>query len=314
MVHSQIERGLSDNTISSYRRDLQRWREFCALVAVDAGRVAPEQVTEYLARLRSGAPPARRAYRPASVARMLVTVRVFYRWLVREGQLDVDPTAKVGAPARPLALPKAIPFDQVVRLIELPSGDPMGRRDSAILETLYGAGLRISELVSLDVDDVDVEEGSVLVRTAKGGKARRVPLGGAACAAVGAYLTVTRPSLAERAPAGTASGALWLNSRGGRLTRQGAWKLLKTYARNAGLDEAVSPHTLRHSFATHMLDAGADIRVVQELLGHASLTTTQIYTLVSQSRLKEVYLTSHPRARHPRGGTKSGSRSGGTEG
>ncbi len=298
MVHSQIERGLSDNTISSYRRDLGRWREFCGLAGVDAGRVAPEQVTEYLARLRSGRPPARRAYRPATVARMLVTVRVFYRWLVREGQLSVDPTAKVGAPKRPLSLPKAIAVEQVVKLIELPSEAPMGRRDSAILETLYGAGLRISELVSLDVDDLDLEEGSVLVRTPKRGKARRVPLGRIACTAVGAYLTITRPDLATRAPAGASSGALWLNARGGRLTRQGAWKLLKGYARVAGLGEAVSPHTLRHSFATHMLDAGADIRVVQELLGHASLTTTQIYTLVSQSRLREVYLTSHPRARN----------------
>lgn len=297
IIHSQIERGLSDNTILSYRRDLQRWREFCGLAGVDAGRVAPEQVTDYLARLRSGAPPARRAYRPATVARMLVTVRVFYRWLVREGQLAVDPTAKVGAPKRPLSLPKAIALEQVVRLIELPSEDPMGRRDSAILETLYGAGLRISELVSLDVDDLDLEEGSVLVRTAKGGRARRIPLGRAACETTGAYLTITRPDLATRAPAGAPSGALWLNARGGRLTRQGTWKLIKGYARLAGLDEAVTPHTLRHSFATHMLDAGADIRVVQELLGHASLTTTQIYTLVSQSRLREVYLTSHPRAR-----------------
>lgn len=306
LIHSQIERGLSDNTVSSYRRDLQRWKEFCILTGADAGRVAPEQVTEYLARLRAGAPPARRVYRPASVARMLVTVRVFYRWLVREGQLAADPTAKVGAPKRPLSLPKAIALEQVVRLIELPQDDPLGRRDSAILETLYGAGLRISELVSLDVDDIDLDEGSVLVRTAKGGRARRVPLGRAACASISAYLTITRPDLATRALAGASSGALWLNARGGRLTRQGAWRLLKRYARLAGLDAAVSPHTLRHSFATHMLDAGADIRVVQELLGHASLTTTQIYTLVSPSRLKEVYLTSHPRARNPNPGAAGG--------
>lgn len=312
IVHSQIERGLSDNTISSYRRDLQRWREFCGLADVDAGRVAPEEITEYLARLRSGAPPARRAYRPASVARMLVSVRVFYRWLVIEGQLAADPTAKVGAPKRPLSLPKSISLEQVVRLIELPSEEPMGRRDSAILETLYGAGLRISELVGLDVDDLDLEQGSVLVRIAKGGRARRIPLGRAACTTVGAYLTVTRPGLARRAPAGAPPEALWLNVRGGRLTRQGAWKLLKGYARLAGLSDAVSPHTLRHSFATHMLDAGADIRVVQELLGHASLTTTQIYTLVSQSQLKEVYLTSHPRARKPLTGMAKTDRTSGT--
>lgn len=297
LTYSQIERGLSDNTIASYRRDLRRWREFCHLAGVAAEDVAPEQVTDYLGRLRSGAAPAGRPYHPSSVARMLVTVRVFYRWLVREGQLASDPTAKLGAPKRPLSLPKAIAIEQVVRLVELPSDAPMGRRDGAILEMLYGAGLRISELVALDVDDVDLEEGSVLVRTAKGGRSRRVPLGRAACSAVGAYLTITRPALAARTPAGALSGALWLNARGGRLTRQGAWKLVKGYARLAGLDDAVSPHTLRHSFATHMLDAGADVRVVQELLGHASLTTTQIYTLVSHTHLKEVYLTSHPRAR-----------------
>ncbi len=164
-----------------------------------------------------------------------------------------------------------------------------------ILESLYGAGLRISELVGLDVDDVDLDASTVLIRAGKGSKSRRVPLGSMAIKAVGAYTTQTRPALVTRGSSGRS--ALFLNARGGRLSRQGCWKILKTYARRASLSDKVSPHTLRHSFATHMLDAGADIRVVQELLGHASLATTQVYTLVSDSRLREVYLTSHPRAR-----------------
>jgi integrase/recombinase XerD len=182
-------------------------------------------------------------------------------------------------------------------LVEAPNKDLLGRRDRAILEVLYGAGVRISELVALDVDDVDLDEPSILVRAGKGNKARRLPLGRAARRALEAYLSLTRPELAVRGTASKARGALILNARGGRLSRQGCWKILKGYARAAGLADRVSPHTLRHSFATHMLDAGADIRAVQELLGHASVATTQVYTLVSDRRLREVYLASHPRAR-----------------
>jgi integrase/recombinase XerD len=226
---------------------------------------------------------------------MLVSVRALYRFLEREGHRTSDPTAKIGIPKKPRSIPKAISLEDVERLIELPGDDLLGRRDRAILEVLYGAGLRISELVGLDVDDVDLDEGSVLVRAGKGSKARRVPVGRAARAALGDYLAVSRRELAGRS--GGAKGAVFLNARGGRLSRQGCWKILKGYARRAHLADRVSPHTLRHSFATHMLDAGADIRVVQELLGHASLATTQVYTLVSDSRLREVYLASHPRAR-----------------
>jgi integrase/recombinase XerD len=196
-------------------------------------------------------------------------------------------------------LPKAIPIPDVERLIELPSSDLLGRRDRAILEVLYGTGVRISELAALDVDDIDLDGGSVLVRSGKGGKGRVVPVGRAAREALRDYLGVTRPELAKKLKGGPAAhrAALFLNARGGRLSRQGCWKILKAYARAAGLEEKVSPHTLRHSFATHMLDGGADIRVVQELLGHANVTTTQVYTLVTDRRLREVYLTSHPRAR-----------------
>lgn len=295
IAHLQFERGLAANTIAAYRRDLATFREYCRVADVDPERAEPEDFTEYLERLRSGAPPADKPFAPTSVARMLVSVRALYRFLAREGHRANDPTAKLGSPKKPRSIPRAISLEDVERLIELPGDDVLGRRDRAILEVLYGAGLRISELVGLDVDDVDLDDGTVLVRAGKGSKSRRVPLGRAGRAAVGDYVAVARRELAKRS--GRAGGAVFLNARGSRLSRQGCWKILKGYARRAHLADRVSPHTLRHSFATHMLDAGADIRVVQELLGHASLATTQVYTLVSDSRLREVYLASHPRAR-----------------
>lgn len=293
---ARSERGLSDNTVAAYRRDLAAWREFCRLTAADPAKISAAQLTDYLERLRRGRPPARQAMASSSVARMIVSLRSFYRFLAREGYVETDPTATVGVPKRPRSIPKAISLGEVERLLGLPPPDLLGRRDRAILEVLYGAGLRISELVGLDVDDVDTEERSILVRAGKGSKSRRTPLGRAARAAVDDYLTLSRPELVRRGGGRGARGALFVNARGGRLSRQGCWKILKGYARVGGLEERVSPHTLRHSFATHMLDAGADIRVVQELLGHSSLTTTQVYTLVSDARLREVYLASHPRA------------------
>lgn len=290
----RFEKGLADNTVAAYRRDLTVWQRFCAQRGIDVHAASAAQVTDYLEYLR--APRAGEGiYSPASVARMVVTLKAFHRFLVREGGSDTDPTAQLGSPKRPRSIPKAIPLEDVERLLELPSSDGLGRRDRAILESLYGAGLRISELVGLDVDDVDLDEGSVLVRGGKGGKSRRVPVGRAARSAVGDYLTTLRPELARKSAGGAA--ALFLNARGGRLSRQGCWKILRRYAELAGLEDRVSPHTLRHSFATHMLDAGADIRVVQDLLGHASLATTQVYTLVSDSKVREVYYSSHPRAR-----------------
>ncbi|HEX2294595.1 MAG TPA: site-specific tyrosine recombinase XerD [Actinomycetota bacterium] len=295
--HLGLERGLSENSVLAYRRDLAKWVAFCTGAGVTLEDARPEHVTEFLDRLRKGRPPATVAMAPSSVARTLVSVRALYRFLVREGGLESDPTARVGSPARPRSLPKAISLEQVERLLESPPRDLLGRRDAAMLEVLYGAGLRISELVALDVDDVDLEDAVVLVRSGKGGKGRMVPLGGAARKALDEYLVRSRPELVRRSGGRGAAGALFLNSRGGRLGRQGCWKVLKQHARTAGLDRVVSPHTLRHSFATHMLDAGADIRVVQELLGHSSLATTQVYTLVSDRHLHEVYVTSHPRAR-----------------
>lgn len=294
--HLSYERGLSENSVAAYRRDLAKWVAHCAASGVDPRAAVHADVTDFLDRLRTGRPPATAPMAPSSVARTLVSVRAFSRFLVREGRADADPTARVGSPSRPRPIPKAISLEQVERLIETPPRDLLGRRDVAMLEVLYGAGLRISELVDLDVDDVDLDHGSVLVRSGKGGKGRTVPLGRAARTAVSAYLVASRPELLARSARG-GTPALFLNARGGRLGRQGCWKVLKQHARTAGLDRVVSPHTLRHSFATHMLDAGADIRVVQELLGHSSIATTQVYTLVSDRHLHEVYVTSHPRAR-----------------
>jgi integrase/recombinase XerD len=295
----RFEKGLAENTVSAYRRDLLLWRAFCAESKTDPKRVIADDLTSFLERLRAGRFPASKPFSPSSVARLVVSLRGLYRFLVREGRVDNDPTAGLGVPKLPRSLPKAIPLEDVERLIDLPDTSPLGRRDKALIEVLYGTGLRISELAALDVDDIDVEEGTLLVRAGKGNKSRVIPVGRAARKAVADYLTVTRSELVKKGVKRSAQdrSALFLNARGGRLSRQGCWKILKGYARTGGLEDKVSPHTLRHSFATHMLDAGADIRAVQELLGHASLATTQVYTLVSDQRLREVYLTSHPRAR-----------------
>ena len=299
--HVELERGLARNTVQAYHRDLNLWRRYLAAQEVDPATVDDDDFTRYLESLRAGTPPFDHPFAASSVARMLVSVKALYKFVAREGYLDRDPSARVGSPKKPRSIPKAIPVEDVERLLEAPGDDLLGRRDRAILETLYGGGLRISELVALDVDDVDLDGGTVLVRAGKGSKSRRVPLGRAARAAIGDYLVRTRPELVARGRARRAAAGLFVNARGSRLTRQGCWKILKGYARGAGLEERVSPHTLRHSFATHMLDAGADIRVVQELLGHASLATTQVYTLVSDRRLREVYFASHPRAKAPAG-------------
>lgn len=300
LSHLRFEKGLASNTVDAYRRDLAAFERFCKdrkIVPTDA---KPRDITAYLEAAREGLPPFERPLARASVARALVAVRSFFRFMVREGALPLDPTAKVGALSRSRSIPKAIPLEDVEKLIESAPDSLLGLRDRAIFEVLYGSGLRISEMVDLDVDDIDLETGSLKVRSGKGSKARLVPLGGQGRRAVTAYLQRSRPALLVSSKQSTARGALFLNARGTRLSRQGCWKILKGYAGLAGLGEKVSPHTLRHSFATHMLDRGADIRVVQELLGHASLSTTQVYTLVSDKRLKEVYMASHPRAKSKR--------------
>ena len=300
--HLQVERGASANTLSSYRRDLARYRAFLETRDItDAGAVTERDVSDFLASLREGG-PEQPPLAASSAARTLVAVRGFHRFLVLEGDVSADPANGVPPPRPPSRLPKAIPVESVERLLDAASvGDtPVSLRDRALFEVLYGAGARISEAVGLDVDDLDLgslrgtDEPASVRLLGKGDKQRVVPLGRYAVAALDAYLVRARPVLAI---AGRGTPALFLNQRGARLSRQSAWGTLQQAAARADLGGHVSPHTLRHSFATHLLDGGADVRVVQELLGHASVTTTQIYTLVSPQRLREVYAGAHPRAR-----------------
>jgi len=289
--HLRAERGLAANTIEAYRRDLARYGEYLLQIGIrDPREVAADDLEAFVGWLRSTGGGGGRSYAESSVARMVVAVRGFHRFLAREGLAVEDVAADVATPRAARTLPKALSLADVELLLGAPAGDgPLVPRDRAILELLYGAGLRISELTGLDVDDVDRVDRLVRVR-GKGDKERVVPYGELAAEAIDAWLVRGRPSVVGRVP------ALFLNARGGRLTRQGAWKLIRRHAEKVGLGTKVSPHTLRHSFATHLLDGGADVRVVQELLGHASVTTTQIYTLVSRAALRQVYERAHPRA------------------
>lgn len=294
--HLTVERGLSVHTVAAYRRDLERYAAFLRTRGItDARRVDDRAVTAHVAAVSASTYGDGKPYRATSVVRALSSVRAFHRFLLREGQISSDPTAAVIRPKLPRSLPKPLSVDDVARVLAHPDRSAKGLRDRAVLETLYGAGLRISELVGLDVDDADLEEGSVRV-LGKGGKERDVPIGRYARDAISAYLTRVRPQIATA----RSRSALFLNLRGGRLTRQGCTGIVQQHAAGAGIRTKVSPHTFRHSFATHLLEGGADVRVVQELLGHASVATTQVYTLVTREHLREVYFTSHPRARATR--------------
>ncbi|MGZ4603117.1 MAG: site-specific tyrosine recombinase XerD [Kineosporiaceae bacterium] len=303
LAHLQVERGLAANTLAAYRRDLERYVAYLAGLGVRSPEeVREEHVTAFVAAIRTG-DDGGTALVATSAARAVVAVRGFHRFLHLEGAAPSDPAGEVRPPSTPQRLPKALSVAEVERLLEAAGPDDGGTalRDRALLELLYGSGARISEAVGLDLDDVD-GEAALLRLHGKGGKDRIVPLGSYAARALDAYLVRVRPGLAVRA--GTVRGAgpaVFLNTRGGRLSRQSAWAVLQAAARRAGLGgpggHGVSPHTLRHSFATHLLEGGADVRVVQELLGHASVTTTQIYTRVTADHLREVYATAHPRAR-----------------
>ena len=300
--HLAVERGLAANTLSSYRRDLRRYADFLAAREVDSlERVDEATVTEFLLHLRDG-DPDHPPLSSTSAARTIVAVRGLHRFAVSDGLTSHDPAAGVKPPQPAKRLPKALPLSDVEAILEAAGspGTSLALRDRALLEVLYGTGARISEAVGLDVDDLDVDpatgQGTVLLR-GKGGKQRLVPVGSFALEAVDAYLVRARPELASAATGAGARGAMFLNARGGRLSRQSAWTVLTRAAERAGITREVSPHTLRHSFATHLLDGGADVRVVQELLGHASVTTTQVYTLVTVDNLREVFATAHPRAR-----------------
>lgn len=291
--------------MAAYRRDLSRYAAWCERRGLaDPEAVRPTDLADFTVDLASGraALPTETPEDPGqaepaaplaagSVARTVVAVRGFHRFCVLEGVTTSDPARSWKPPGTPQRLPKAISYADVAALISAATmpDPPFGVRDAALLELLYGVGARISEACGLDVDDVDLEERVVLLR-GKGGRERRLPLGGMAAEAVSAYLVRGRPALLARG-----TPALFLNSRGARLSRQSAWAVISAAAGRAGL-EGVSPHTLRHSFATHLLEGGADVRVVQELLGHASVTTTQIYTRVTVETLREVYAVSHPRS------------------
>lgn len=293
--HLAVERGSAANTLSSYRRDLARYIAYLDEHGVDSiADVEAKQVSGFLAYLRTG-DTEHPALSATSAARAVSAVRGMHRFALRDGLVEVDAAHEVRPPTAPQKLPKAISVEDVERLLDAAgyAGTSLSVRDRALLELLYATGARISEAVGLVVDDLDLAERTVLL-TGKGGKQRRVPVGSFAAKAVEAYLVQARPTLVT---AGRGSHVLFLNSRGGPLSRQSAWVVLRAAAERAGLATGISPHTLRHSFATHLMEGGANERVVQELLGHASLKTTQIYTLVTVDRLREVYATAHPRAR-----------------
>ncbi len=298
--HLTIERGVAANTLASYRRDLRRYQAHLADRGIgDLADVTEQDVSEFLLALRRGDPDNGAVGLSAvSAARALIAVRGLHRFAALEGLTSADVAKAVKPPTPSRRLPKSLAVDEVLALLtgaggESPSDGPLTLRNRALLELLYSTGARISEAVGLDVDDIDTEARSVLLR-GKGGKHRLVPVGRPALEAVNAYLVRGRPELARR---GRGTPAIFLNARGGRLSRQSAWQVLQDAAARAGITAAVSPHTLRHSFATHLLEGGADVRVVQELLGHASVTTTQIYTLVTVHALREVWAGAHPRAR-----------------
>jgi integrase/recombinase XerD len=309
--HLAVERGLAASTLESYRRDLLRYNAALA----SQGKTSMAQLTStdiaaFLAGLREGddehVPLA-----ASSAGRAVVAVRGLHAFAAAQGLAQADPARQVRPPAPPRRLPKAITVAEVERLLAAAGPAPddaaagpdqlTGLRNRALLEFLYGTGARISEATGLDIDELDTDGEAMVRLSGKGGKQRLVPVGRYARQALQAYLVRARPTLAAAAARSAAAykgsppPAGFLNARGGRLTRQGAWMVLHAAAQAAGLPQ-VSPHTLRHSFATHMLDGGADIRVVQELLGHASVTTTQVYTLVTVDKLREVYAAAHPRA------------------
>ena len=303
--HLSVERAVSAHTSAAYRRDLNRYAGYLAGREItDLDQVNQALIAEYAARLREGVRSAegwlQQPLASASVARAVVAVRSLHRFAQADGLTPGDPAREVHPPRPPRRLPKALSLAQVEALLAAPGEvGALPLRDTALLELLYGTGVRISEAVRLDVDDVahalraGADATPALRVLGKGSKERLVPIGSYARAALDRYLVRGRPALVARS---SGSPAVFLNGRGGRLSRQSAWTILQAAAQKAGIDADISPHTMRHSFATHLLDGGADVRVVQELLGHASVTTTQIYTLITVDHLRHVYLTSHPRA------------------
>lgn len=288
--HLGIERGRAANTLAAYGRDLGRYLEHLEGRGIrDLSEVGGSDVAAFAHTLSTGEGKS-----SASIARTLSSVRGFHRFCAEEGYADVDVAADQKPPKLALRLPKAIPLAQVEAILAAAGGDdPVALRDRALLEVLYATGARVSEAVGLNVDDV-LGDGDVVRLLGKGGKQRVVPLGSYARDAIDRYLVRARPAMSAR---GAATPALFLGMRGARVSRQNAWLIIRARAEQAGVEGEISPHTLRHSFATHLLEGGADVRVVQELLGHSSVATTQLYTLVTADTLRDMYTTAHPRAR-----------------
>lgn len=298
LMHLRVEKGSSPHTLSNYQRDIERWRDDLENKGViEITDVKRQHVHDHISALSqgslTGAPAA-----ASSVSRALSAIRSFHRFAVREGIASIDPTTGIHPPRLGSHLPKALSIDEVATLLDVAhKGDsPEHLRDAALLELLYATGARVSEAISMSVDDVDLDAELPVVRFfGKGRKERLVPVGSYARDAISAYLVRGRPVLASR---GKGTHYLFLGSRGAQLSRQGAFNSVQRIAQEADLDAHVSPHTLRHSFATHLLEGGASVRDVQELLGHASVQTTQIYTRITALTLREVHRTSHPRAQH----------------
>ena len=291
-----IEKGLSGNTTAAYRRDLERFFHYLSINQLNLDQVKPEELVGYISWLR-GRANTEFKIGESSIARNVISLRSYFTYLAKEHNY-LNPTLNFHPPKIPKRLPKALAVDQIMSILEISGDDLISLRDRALLELLYATGARVTEIVNLNTTDIssmksdDAQVTTIRVK-GKGGKERVVPIGSFGLTAVNDYLTRSRPTLSKV----LTQKALFLNQRGGRLTRQSAWSIVASRAARAGLAEVVTPHSMRHSFATHLLDGGADIRVVQELLGHASVTTTQIYTLITIDRLRESYASAHPRSK-----------------
>ena len=291
LAYLELERGLSRNTLEAYRSDLQQYAEFLARGGLDPLTVAPTDLTAFVSELATGQ-GERPAAAPATLQRKIACLRSFYRHLRREQLIDHDPTVELRPPRRRGRLPKVLSRDEMRTLLAQPRGtSPAALRDRALLETMYACGLRASEAIALELSELDLEQGIVRAH-GKGSKERIVPIGSKAIGTLGAYLTRARPRLVGPAD----EPHVFVNLRGQALTRQGLYKIVQRHARSAGLEQRMSPHTLRHTFATHLLAGGCDLRSLQEMLGHADIGTTQIYTHLSTERLRDVYFGAHPRA------------------
>lgn len=294
LAHLELERGCSRNTLAAYRTDLLQLEQFLAARGTDTLRAEQDDLAAFLSELAASEPGP--AVSAATLRRKAACMRSFYKYLRREGAIAHDPAVQLRGPRRSQRLPGALTRGEVSKLLGQPRGtEPLALRDRALLELMYACGLRASEATGMDVADVDLQEG-VLRARGKGAKERIVPVGKSALAALDAYLARGRPRLVGI----RVQSSLFVNSRGGRLTRQGLYKIVKGHAASAGLKDRMTPHTLRHTFATHLLAGGCDLRSLQEMLGHADLATTQIYTHLSAERLKHVYFEAHPRAKSRR--------------